>query len=212
MKRYQFRAQCRPGIEPETFVREASLGLQDRMSEAGVRHLCLFGWNSQLFLYYESLSEETAPHSLLSSSESMLELWPGADMPRSWVPMLDIFHYQVPAGVAHWQRTNPAAKPYARIARLKPEQAASYIFYHYQYQEERPGDGDKYGIIALHENLMFFYSETPATIEPPPYRGKLTTSNTPADWMGVMMPHFLLWEGETVSNPVWMELPLLLQA
>ncbi|GLX66726.1 hypothetical protein MU1_10700 [Paenibacillus glycanilyticus] len=125
--------------------------------------------------------------------------------------MMDIFHYLQPVSEEHWRRTEPVSKPFARIARLKPEQVASYIFYHYQYQEERPGDGDKYGMIALHENLMFFYSESPATIEPPPYEGKLTTSHTPSEWQAAMDPHFIPWEEESGHSLIWLEIPLLFQ-
>ncbi|CAI7663460.1 unnamed protein product [Penicillium discolor] len=111
-----------------------------------------------------------------------------------------------------WSRQNASARPYARIAQLKPDKLASYVFYHYQYQEEKPGDGDKYGMIALHENLMFFYSEDPATIEKPSYSGKLSTSHTPPDWAGTMEPHFIPWDSSDGSSRIWLEIPLVIRA
>lgn len=212
MHRYQFRAQCRKGIDPHRLFQEALPCLKSRMEACGARQLSLFRFGAQLFLYYESLSPGADPHRLFVHCEDALEPWPGEDRPRRWVPMTDIFHYQRPVSEDHWLRKNPAARPYGRIARLKPEYAASYIFYHYQYQEERPGDGDKYGMIALHENLMFFYSEAPATLEPAPYAGALPTSNTPSDWMGTMEPHFIPWDGEEAQSRFWLALPLLIRA
>lgn len=214
MQRYHYLAQCRKGLAPEVYFRDDRFmsGLKAQMKEAGAQNLSLFYWDSLLFLYYESPAKGIDPHSLFQRCEAGLETWPGADIPRSWVPMMDIFHYQQPVSEEPWRRDNHTAKPFARIARLKPEQVASYIFYHYQYQEERPGDGDKYGIIALHENLMFFYSEHPATMESPSYKGKLSTAHTPADWMAAMNPHFIMWDEETDNSLIWLEIPLLFQA
>jgi L-rhamnose mutarotase len=182
------------------------------MEQARVTNLSLFRQGNQLFLYYECHGEEIAPELLLPDAEACLAPWPGADAPRLWVPMLDIFHYQQPVSGEHWARTTPGSTPFGRLARLKPEHAARYIFYHYQYQEERPGDGDKYGIIALHENLMFFYSERPATVEPAPYQGKLATSHTPANWGEVMHPHFIMWNKPGERELIWLEIQLVLQA
>ncbi|MCR2803896.1 hypothetical protein [Paenibacillus soyae] len=208
MKRYHYRAQIRPGIVPEAYFRDALPELAQRMEMREARRLSLFRCADALFLYYESVTEDVDPHALFGHCEAALEAWPGEDMLRRWVPMMDIFHYQRPVSEKHWRRTDPNAKPFARIARLRPEQVASYVFYHYQYQEEKPGDGDKFGMIALHENVMFFYSERPATIEPPPYEGKLSTTETPVDWAAAMLPHFIPWEG---SQDIWREIPLVIQ-
>ena len=82
-------------------------------------------------------------------------------------------------------------RAYAKVNRLKAEMVSSYIFYHYQYQEEKPGDWAKYASIYLHENLMFFYLEDPDSPETPPYTGRLDTSNTPGKWTELMNQHFL---------------------
>lgn len=212
MQRYHFRGQCRPGIEPERYFAGLLPELQRRMKARGARELSLFQWGNQLFLYYESIQKQVNPHDLFAHAGEALEAWPGEDAPRQWVPMMDIFHYQQPAGPEHWQRRSPPGTPYARLARLRPGEVSSYIFYHYQYQEEKPGDGDKYGIIILHENLMFFYSERPATMEPAPYSGKLATAHTPADWAGVMKPHFIMWDEDAGNTLIWLEIPRILQA
>lgn len=211
MHRYQFRAHCRENVDPKRLFPEALPVLKTKMKTCDIRQLSLFHFGNQLFLYYESPAQSVDPHMLFQYCEAALSSWPGSDLPRKWVPMIDIFHYQKPISENHWQRKNPSSKPYARIARLKPEKVASYVFYHYQYQEEKPGDGDKYGLIGLHENLMFFYSEDPATVENPPYSGKLFTSNTPSDWMGAMTPHFIPWNLEKDPSLLWLEIPLLVQ-
>ena len=71
---------------------------------------------------------------------------------------------------------------------------SSYIFLHYQMQEEKPGAGDKYGQISIHENLLFFYMEQPVTNEAAQHEGQLKTTHTPPNWHEVMFPHFQPWE------------------
>lgn len=145
------------------------------------------------------------PELLLPGADSVLSAWPGEPRRRLFVPMADIFHYQRPADGDHWRRTRQT-ESYGRIARLKPDKVSSYVFYHYQYQEEKPGDGDKYGIIGLNENLLFFYAERPSTVEPAPYEGTLTTQNTPSDWGAVMQPHFIEWPDKQENEKIWLNL------
>ncbi|THF76278.1 hypothetical protein E6C55_19470 [Cohnella fermenti] len=190
----------------------------------------MFAYGDEWFFYCESESEEEelTPDSLFAEASEWLAAWPGGAGGgalgeraggereetrgvRHWAPMTDIFHYQRPVSREHWQRRNPERTPFGRMAVLKPEEIASYVYYHYQYQEERPGDGDKYGIIGLHENVLFFYSELPATVEPAPYEGKLKTKLRPDDWQAVMDPHFVLWEGAKPEERVWRRLTLVLE-
>lgn len=65
---------------------------------------------------------------------------------------------------------------------MKPEMVSSYIFYHYQLQEERPACGNKYGLISITENLLFFYTEEPVVKEEALYDGRMKTANTPGNW------------------------------
>lgn len=72
---------------------------------------------------------------------------------------------------------------------------SSYIYYHYQLQEERAFTGDKYEIIAMHENLLFGYQEFPKVIEEPVVPGRLNTKGTPENWQDSCMDlHFQPWE------------------
>lgn len=213
MKRCLYRAEGLRGKETATFfqnkeVKEAIAGALERYQ---ADYLSLFACGNQLFLYYECLEEAVTPDRLLpGAAAEQLAVWPGEAPGRRFVPLVDIFHYQQPLSAEHWRRSHSESKPYGRMALLKPEEIASYIFYHYQYQEEQPGDGDKYGIIGLHEHVLFFYVEEPATRETPPYAGKLQTAQTPPNWSEVMEPHFQKWPGAPEGQELWRNLELLL--
>jgi hypothetical protein len=120
--------------------------------------------------------------------------------------MYDIFHYNRPFDNEGWARTQPVQKYVGRLARLKPEMLSSYIFYHYQLQEETPGQGNKTGIINLHENLMFFYHEEPEIYEDKKYDGKLKTSNSPENWVELMEQHFIFWVDVPENQNVWINI------
>lgn len=210
MQRCLYRAEELDGnirslFRGEEFIR----AVEEAMKRESVSRISLFADGSRLFLYYECHGEELLPENLMPEANPSLAVWPGGKAERRWTAMTDIFHYQAPVSEQHWERKNEDSVPYGRIARLKPEEIASYVYYHYQYQEERPGDGDKYGIIGMHENLLFFYSELPATIEPAPYTGKLNTSLRPDDWAAVMDPHFMKWEEAPSGQEIWRELELI---
>lgn len=91
-----------------------------------------------------------------------------------------------------------------RVAHLKPEMVASYVYYHYQLQEEHAFHGPKYEIIGIHENLLFGYQEFPAIIEEPILPKKLATSGTPEDWNESRMDlHFQPWpDGHLYFKPI----------
>ncbi|UQZ33051.1 hypothetical protein C2I18_05405 [Paenibacillus sp. PK3_47] len=213
MKRCIYRSEGLEGEDTTAFFqsREVSSSLIEVMKRAQVDHLSLFGCGSQLFLYYECLGTPVPPEDLLPEASKRLAGWPGGNRGRRWAALTDIFHYQRPVSAQHWERSSTESRPYGRLALLKPEETASYIYYHYQYQEERPGDGDKYGVIGLHENVLFFYAEQPDTREPAPYAGKLKTSLRPDNWAEVMEPHFIKWEGAPAGQELWRKLTPVLE-
>lgn len=49
---------------------------------------------------------------------------------------------------------------------------------------------------------MFFYQEHPFIVEKPRRIGKLTTTQTPADWHGTMFPHFEDWEDAPAGQEI----------
>ncbi|MCH1639422.1 hypothetical protein MJ257_04875 [Paenibacillus timonensis] len=218
MKRYIYRAEGEEGAEWAEIWRgpEISHALAEAMERLEVDHLSLFADGNRFYLYYECLREAVPPERLLMAAGERLIVWPGGETEtgtgRRWAPMTDIFHYHQPVAGTDWRHSDRLAEPYGRLARLKPEEAASYIYHHYQYQEEKPGDGDKYGIIGLHESLLFFYSEQPATLEPATYEGKLNTSLKPVRWAEAMEPHFIPWTGVPAGQELWRKLELVLHA
>lgn len=205
-----YQAQCKPGQEAATIAaltvtREQ---LETHIADGRLLTISLFGWRRHIFAYWESIGEAVTPNDLFDELTDLLEPWPGADKPRTFVPMMDIFHGLTPLSVEEWRRQRPPERIQGRITRLKPQMVSSYIFYHYQLQEERPGQQDKYWLISLHEDLLFFYQELPPFPDPRP--GKLTTTNTPDDWQKVMFPHFNLWEDAPPGEEIWRQVEVLL--
>src|SRR4030095_5604912 len=111
-------------------------------------------WKRNVCVYCECVDRLSEPEELLPEMDSYLADWPGQATARKWVPMIDVFHFNEPASIEHWLRKEPVERRVGRVAHLKPEMAASYIYYHYQLQEERAFLGPKYEIIAMHENLL----------------------------------------------------------
>lgn len=207
-----YRAQCRPGQEAGAInhFQRAVAAIQRKVDQGDLLTASLFRWRSHFFAYWEGLGQPVAPEALFGDMRTLLETWPGADTPRTFVPMIDIFHCQEPVDSEHWRRKQPIERIQGRITRLKPAMASSYIFYHYQLQEEKPGSFDKHCLIGLHENLLFFYQEVPPVIETPPIPGKLTTKHTPDDWHGTMFPHFILWDDAPSGEEIWRQVEVLL--
>jgi hypothetical protein len=166
--------------------------------------ICGFQWNNQLFLYYECLNQVIEPEAILPELAPFLEEWPGEAVPRTWIPLIDVFHFNAPASPEHWLRKGSVERRVGRIAHLKPEMAASYVYYHYQLQEEWAFHGPKYEIIGLHENLLFGYQEFPAVVEQPVLPKKLQTAGTPNNWGDARMDlHFQPWpDGHLYFKPI----------
>lgn len=207
-----YRAQAKPGQEEAAVeaLRRRVAAFPVALAPGALLTVALFRFAREFFAYWESIAQPVTPDALFGDCAATLEAWPGAPTPRSFVPMLDIYHCQTPADVEHWRRRSPIARVSGRLARLNPDWASSYIFYHYQFQEERPGSIDKYALIGLHETVIFFYQEFPAVVEPPRIPGKLTTTHTPDQWHEVMFPHFHRWEDTPPDHAIWRPLDLVI--
>jgi L-rhamnose mutarotase len=212
INRLIYRGQLKENKKEEAIKYFAQQGewLKGLIISGKIITLSVFNSGSDVFLYYECKDSKINPQELFDQSAYMLQAWPGSDEPRYWVPMQDIFHYDKPITDEYWERKAPAEKSSARIVRLKPEMVSSYIYYHYQYQEEKPCDGDKAGIIGINENLLFFYQELPEVKEIPSYKGLFSTSNTPTNWMEVMTPHFIFWENAPEGQEIWKHTDLII--
>lgn len=212
MQRRIYRAVLKTGMEEFAIValKRAQSRLIDLSTKGNVENPSLFKFNNNLFLYYEFCGFEIHPDNLFMEASEYLESCPSFEGSRKWVPMPDIFHYQAPQSPEEWRRKTKVERPLGKIIRLKPEMIASYIFYHYQYQEEKPCDGDKFGIIGIHEDLLFFYLEEPTYQEKPTYEGLLMTQNSPKNWGEVMGHHFKKWPDQRDSDDNWRDCEVIL--
>lgn len=188
--RHYYTAQLLDGVSFGDI--EKQLGGSYTAPEAVVS-ITVSAWCKRLFLYFETRDvEELSPDVLWSGLESFLELWPGAEEKRLWVPMFDIFHYNAPVVDEEWMRHTEKV-PFCMLMTIRPEKLASYIFYHHQLQEEDPGCGAQHAVIAMHENLLFHYMENPENENCLVAKGSLNTHNTPDHWGELMEQHFAPW-------------------
>lgn len=199
------RAHIIEGMETEAIeAAKRERAVHQLLEQGEIMTVGCFKWERNVFVYCESVQSPLEPEELLPGMDAYLEAWPGQAAVRKWIPMIDVFHFNEPASYEHWLRQEPVERRVGRVAHLKPEMAASYIYYHYQLQEEQAFHGPKYEIIAMHENLLFGYQEFPAVVEAPVLSGRLKTKGTPANWSDSRMDlHFQPWEdGHLFFKPV----------
>lgn len=196
-----FRGQWKEGMETAGLqsIQKGIHSIKNRINKQEIMTAAAYRWKANIFLYYECINCEIAPEELFSETVDFLEDWPGRSEKRKWIPMVDVFHFNEPVSVEHWRRKSPVQRRIGKVAHLRPEMIASYIYYHYQLQEERAFIGDKYQIIAIHENLLFGYFERPEVVEEPLKEKKLNTYGTPENWSDSRMDlHFIPWEDGTI--------------
>lgn len=196
MKRLFFRAQFKEGQEASCMKNMLQEKNVNTMLKNGTfMTIAAFKWDKNIFLYYECIKNEVEPEDIFTTADCFLEDWPGKNHIRKWIPMIDVFHFNEPVSEEHWRRKSPVETIVGRVAHLKPEMVSSYIYYHYQLQEERAFLGNKYEIIAMHENLLFGYQEFPKVVEEPLAAKKLDTHGTPENWSDSRMDlHFKAWD------------------
>ncbi|SFF18170.1 hypothetical protein SAMN05216378_5327 [Paenibacillus catalpae] len=205
IERFMYRAAWKDGCQKAGVAalqqneHVTSLVKQGRLMTAAAFH-----WEHNVFLYYECLDGKLAPEEVAGAAEPYLKDWPGQAEPRKWIRMMDVFHFNEPANEEHWLRKSPVEKRVGRVAHLRPEMVSSYVYYHYQLQEERAFFGPKYEIIGIHENLLFGYQEFPNVTEEPVMPGRLSTKGTPENWSDSRMDlHFQPWEdGHLYFKPI----------
>ncbi|MBW4082268.1 hypothetical protein HYD27_12830 [Paenibacillus sp. S150] len=204
MIRVMARAQLKEDDETAILYLQTGGEAARLIREKRLMTAAAYKWNRNVFLYYECMEEELSPEELLPGAADGLSDWPGEERPRKWISLIDVFHFNAPKDAGHWRRKSPVERQVGRVARLKPEMAASYVYYHYQLQEEQAFHGPKYEIIGIHENLLFGYQEFPAVVEEPVLPGKLSTSGTPKEWEDSRMDlHFQPWpDGHLFFKPI----------
>ncbi len=152
-----------------------------KLKENGIAdNVSIFTYENMAFMYVESKNETVDPSDVVSAD---MKLYPDGS---SWENMSEIFHYSMPQDDESWERKQPKT-PELRINFVRHGKISSYIYYHFQYQEEFPCDGDKYGIIFHSGDMLLMYTESPCELAPP-YKGLLDTKNSPRDdaWAELM--------------------------
>ncbi len=207
IRRWMYRAEWKNGQEEEGVqaLRKSGQGQAlNQVKQGRLMTAAAFSWKNNVFLYYECIDCHVEPEEIAGEAEPYLKEWPGRSEPRKWIEMIDVFHFNEPADAEHWLRKRPVERRAGRVAHLKPEMVASYIYYHYQLQEERAFPGPKYEIIGIHENLLFGYQEFPSVTEEPLVPGRLGTTGTPENWSDSRMDlHFQPWvDGHLYFKPI----------
>lgn len=192
-----YKALVRPEklSQVESFISSFEGKIQNEFKNTNkISNLNVFFFENQLFFYIESIDAEITPDALFDGISDYLCVWP--DENKLFRPMACIFHYNEPQSNEHWERKRKPENCYAMIAKIIPDLMARYIYYHYQYQEEYPGDGDKYGRIFIADDILFFYCERPAYVEKALHKGSLDSKNSPRGeaWQKIMDTHFIWWD------------------
>lgn len=211
MQRHLSFSQLKVGKEESfrTAVRQDHEHLKSYLQNEKVLSAVLFLSGRYLCLYMET---DTGGYNWdwPVSYAPWLEAWPSERGNRLSVPMQDIFHDGVPTDPESWRGSRQVDDRIGCIARLKPDMAASYIYYHYQMQEERPENFNKTYIIGAHGTFLFSYREHPAVVSEIKRAGKLCSHNTPANWQEVMEPHFERWTDVADNEKLWRSMERLL--
>lgn len=203
MKRFCYRAQYR---DEEALRRAAELGahVEGLLREEKLLSATVFGYDARnLFFYYECAGETLEPGAVFPGLEPYLCGWPGEEEPRYFLPMTELYHSYAPDGEeqAAWRRQTPV-EPVAMMSRMVPEKLASYIFYHFQRQEEQPASEGRHLSIWGDGATALLYDELPELPVAHPRAGLLAPRHhTPENWREIMLPHFRLFEdGEVYHN------------
>lgn len=215
MERLLYYSQLRKGMEREfqEIVKDDANTLLKEWGTLGLSHISVFCCELYVFLYAEVVcGSRIAVWGWPMSFERYLEKWPmepdqvgysGGKSYRLALPMIDVFHDGVPKDTDSWDRSVPITDRLGSIARLKPEMASSYIYYHYQKQEEFPDSFNQTYVIGSLGRFLFSYQELPARVSTSKRQGQLTTSNSPNNWHEVMHPHFEPWEDVPEGQQLW---------
>lgn len=187
-----------PVVSETSVFSEWNAAFSESVAAGRLLTVSLFRDGRSLFLYTESIGGPLPATELPRATPGFFQPWPEADGNAEWVLMPEVFHFNEPASLEHWRRTSPPVERQGRLLRLRPDKVASYVYYHYQLQEERAFAGEKYKWIGLHGTLLFMYNELPATIELPSLPGRLLTKGTPPNWADAGMDqHFIPWDERT---------------
>ncbi|MDF2670311.1 MAG: hypothetical protein K0R67_2617 [Paenibacillus sp.] len=210
IKRFLFASQIRSGQEVhfEQRLEKDKDELRSKLKADGILTFALYQFNLQLYVYLES-EREVDDFPWTQQLEEVLVERPIAGEMRYSSRLMDIYHSAAPREDDAWRTGNPIEQRIGSIARLKPDMYASYIYYHYQRQEEKPVRENKTYMIGVEDSWIFSYQELPAVYDDSPGQGAFTTRNTPENWREVMLPHFDVWTDTSEEEFIWRKLKLI---
>jgi hypothetical protein len=166
---------------------------ETRWRHQGLITLSCFHLHPVVCIYLESEGAEEWFH-WSADVAPWFHLSPSLYGMRNVIRMSDIFHDGVPMDVTGWRKERAIEQRVGSLARIRSDQLASYVFYHYQLQEEVPESFNKTYTIGLQDQLIFSYYELPAVVCEPRPKGKLQSQfSSLQNWQEVMDPHFEMW-------------------
>lgn len=223
IQRHLYYSQLRKGMENEfqQFVKADTHALHKEWATLGLSNVSVFACDLYVCVYAEvSGGSRVQVWDWPVSFDRYLEKWPTEPDPnvnanemlhRLAIPMIDVFHDGNPDNAESWRGSHPInTERVGSIARLKSEMVSSYVYYHYQKQEESPNSFNQTYLIGLQGRLLFSYHELPARVSSNKHQGLLTTKNSPDNWHEVMYPHFDLWEESIEAQQIWRKMERLM--
>jgi len=202
-----FRHQFKAKIQEESLevfaklLREKNSEIDIHLAGLNVDFFKLFQFEDLLFVYLESESL-LAKFDFPAIFDAMLVDWPVESGTQKFVSMLDIFHDAIPRSESVWRDLGSSRESLGSLVYLRPEKYCSYVFYHFQLQEEGVRKFNKHYVIGAHENCLFSYQELPAVIDKTNHDRVLDTNVSPENWTELMGEHFRPWpEGLDIEKP-----------
>ncbi|MDQ0897879.1 MULTISPECIES: hypothetical protein [unclassified Paenibacillus] len=222
MHRHLYYSQLRKGMENEfqQFVKADTHALHKEWAALGLSNVSVFACDLYVCVYAEvSGGSRVQVWDWPVSFDRYLEKWPtepdhdvysSETMHRLAIPMIDVFHDGLSENTDFWSGSRSVEERVGSIARLKPEMASSYIFYHYQKQEESPDSFNSTYMIGSFGRFLFSYHELPSRISTRKRQGLLTTKHSPDNWHEVMLPHFEPWKEAPDEKQFWRKMERLM--
>ncbi len=205
MNRWMYRAQIKPGKQKqlqEVCVREQE-SWKAALIEQGAETCSIFSYGQMLFIYIEA-SFDSKAWVWPKECQEWLEAWPDAAKGHVYQMLMpNVFYDGTVSEVQKYRHQRETTARLGAVAILKPDMVSSYVFYHYQMQEEKPGSFNQSYSIGLHGEYLFSYHELPV-IKGPSRNGKLVTNHTPSNWHDFMAEHFVPWQDS--EGMIWLKL------
>ncbi|MCY9695891.1 hypothetical protein [Paenibacillus alginolyticus] len=220
--RLLYYSRLRKGIvsEFQQIVKEDANALREEWAALGLSNVSVFSCDLYVCVYAEVSGDQSVPiWDWPISFERYLEKWPtepdldvnsSGTLHRLAIPMIDVFHDGLPENTDFWNGSRSVEERVGSIARLKPDKVSSYIYYHYQKQEESPDSFNSTYLIGSIGRLLFSYHELPSRVSTRKRQGLLATKHSPDNWHEVMLPHFELWEEAPEGQRLWRKMECLM--